>query len=59
MEDRIESLRGLKETLDLLFQAFCQRRIGKSWSGDLEQMRGWLNSQAPRPADVTVDFLER
>lgn len=42
LEGRIESLRGLKETLDLLFQVFCQRRIGKTWSADLEQMRGWL-----------------
>jgi hypothetical protein len=44
-EDRIESLRGLKETLDLLFQAFCERRIGKGWSGDLGQMQGWLNAK--------------
>lgn len=41
LEDRIEGIRGLKETLDLLFETFCERRIGKSWSGDLEQMRGW------------------
>ena len=45
LEDRIESLRGLKETLDLLFQAFCERRIGKGWSGDLGQMQGWLNAK--------------
>jgi len=45
LEDRIESLRGLKETLDLLFQAFCERRIGKSRSDDLEQMRGWLKTR--------------
>lgn len=45
LEDRIEGLRGLKETLNLLFQAFCERRIGKSWSGDLEQMQGWLKTK--------------
>jgi len=45
LEDRIESLRGLKATLGLLFQAFCERRIGKGWSGDLEQMRGWLKTR--------------
>ena len=44
-EDRIESLRGLKETLDLLLQAFCGQRIGKSWSSELEQMRRWLNTK--------------
>lgn len=45
LEDRIEGVRGLKETLDLLFQTFCERRIGKSWSGVLEQMRGWLKTR--------------
>ena len=44
-EGRIDSLRGLKETLDLLFQAFCARRIGKSWSGELEQIQGWLKTK--------------
>lgn len=42
LEDRIESVRGLHETVDLLFRAFCQQRIGKEWSGELEQMRQWL-----------------
>jgi len=45
LEDRIEGARGLKETLDLLFQAFCERRIGKNWSSDLEQMQGWLKAK--------------
>jgi hypothetical protein len=52
-EDRIDSVRNLSETLDLLFQAFCERRIGKRWSGELEQMRGWLESKlnaAQKPA---------
>ena len=47
-EDRIESVRGLHETVDLLFRAFCERRIGKSWSGELEQMRRWLKSSPAR-----------
>ncbi|MFO7907027.1 MAG: hypothetical protein ACQESR_01285 [Planctomycetota bacterium] len=42
LEERIDGLRRLKETVDLAFQTFCQRRIGKSWSNDLEQMQGWL-----------------
>jgi len=45
LEDRIEGLRALKETLDLAFQAFCGQRIGKNWSNDLEQMRGWLKTK--------------
>ncbi len=46
LEDRIESVRALHETVDLLFRAFCERRIGKNWSDDLDQMRRWLKSDA-------------
>jgi len=45
LEGRIESLRGLKETVDLTFQAFCQRRVGESWSEDLSQMQNWLKTR--------------
>ena len=48
LEDRIESVRGLHETVDLLFHAFCERRIGKNWSGELEQMRRWLKTDATK-----------
>jgi hypothetical protein len=47
-EDRIDSLRSLKDTLDLLFQTFCQQRIGAAWSAELEQMRSWLKSRPKR-----------
>jgi hypothetical protein len=47
VEDRIDGLRGLQETLELLFQAFCERRIGKQWPDDLRQIRRWLH---PRTA---------
>jgi hypothetical protein len=53
LEDRIESLRALSETVDLLFRAFCERRIGKSWSGELDQMCRWLKkdvTKAKKPA---------
>jgi hypothetical protein len=45
LEERIEALRGLKQTLDLLFQFFCQRRIGSDWSSDLNQIRHWLKAK--------------
>ena len=45
LEDRIEGLRGLYQTLDLLFQTFCERRVGKGWAGDLRQMRDWLKAK--------------
>jgi hypothetical protein len=48
LEDRIESFRGLQETLDLLYGAFCERRIGKSWPGELEKVRRWLKSDATK-----------
>ena len=48
VEDRIESVRGLHETLDLLFHAFLERRIGKTWSDDLEKMRHWLKTDATK-----------
>jgi hypothetical protein len=47
-EDRIESVRGLHETLDLLFRAFCERRLGKTWGSELEHIRGWLKKDPGR-----------
>jgi hypothetical protein len=44
-EDRIENIRGLSETIDLLFRAFCQQRVGKAWPGELEQIRRWLKTK--------------
>lgn len=49
LEDRIESVRALHETVGLLFEAFCQRRIDKAWSGgDLTAIRRWLKKGAGR-----------
>ncbi len=45
LEDRIEGIRSLKQTLDLLFKTFCKQRVGKNWSDDLGQMRGWLKAK--------------
>jgi hypothetical protein len=46
-EERISTFRHLVETLDLLFAAFCQRRFSKSWKRDVEEIRRWLQKQAP------------
>ncbi len=46
LEDRIDSLRDLHATVELLFRAFCQRRIGKGWSGELNEIRRWLKEGA-------------
>lgn len=42
LERRIESVRSLHETVGLLFRVFCDQRIGKSWTSELQQMRRWL-----------------
>jgi hypothetical protein len=54
MEDRIENLRVMKETLDLLFQAFCARRVGKEWSGDLKQMREMHSWKSSAPLRISI-----
>jgi hypothetical protein len=54
LESRIESLRGLNETVDLLFRAFCTLRIGKSWSGELDEMRRWLKADATKSRKRTA-----
>jgi hypothetical protein len=48
LEHRIESVRSLHETVDLLFRAFCEQRIGKNWHGELEHIRHWLKSDGAK-----------
>jgi len=45
---RIDALRGLVETLDLLFGKFCERRLSDAWLRDVKQMRRWLNRDAAK-----------
>ncbi len=44
LESRIDSLRDLVETLDLLYDAYGRRRTGPEWSGDLTRIRRWLTA---------------
>ena len=41
---RIDSLRHLTETLDLLFDAYCRRRAGSGWSQEVSRIRRWLTA---------------
>jgi hypothetical protein len=41
---RFDSLRHLTETLDLLFDAYRRRRIGKSWSKEVDRIKRWLTA---------------
>lgn len=42
---RIEGLRSLVESLDLLYAKFLERRIAKSWSNDIKEIRRWLTRE--------------
>ena len=48
LERRLESVRGLHETVALLFDAFCEQRIGKDWPGELNHMRRWLKTDTSK-----------
>ena len=43
--DRIESVRQLVETIDLLFEAFLDQRIGANWNAESGAMRKWLGRE--------------
>ncbi|MEZ6118868.1 MAG: hypothetical protein R3C28_20185 [Pirellulaceae bacterium] len=46
-EDRIITLRDFTETLDLLFHAFCAKRIGKAWKPELAKIQQWMAHSQP------------
>src|SRR5262249_47692316 len=41
---RLESIRHLAQTLDLLFDAYLRRRTSSVWSDDLGRIRRWLQA---------------
>ena len=41
---RVDSLRHLVETLDLLYDAFARRRSGPEWGHELGRIRHWLRA---------------
>jgi hypothetical protein len=49
LEERVAQLRHLLQTLDLLSDAFLQRRLGKDWSEELVRMRHWLHKDEQPP----------
>lgn len=44
LEERIEMLRHLRETIDLLYEGFCQRRASSAWPKELAKMQKWLQA---------------
>ena len=50
LDDRANQLRALIETLDLLYDAFGQKRFGKEWEQELLGMQKWLKREERRAA---------
>lgn len=50
LDDRANQLRALIETLDLLYNAFCEKRFGKDWEAELSGMQKWLKRDERRAA---------
>lgn len=47
LEERVQLLRHLVETLDLLFDAFRSHRTGSNWPRQLSQIKKWLQREEP------------
>lgn len=45
-EERVEQLRHLSDTVDLLFVAFLERRLSTDWESEAEMIRAWLQQES-------------
>ena len=43
--ERIDQIRELAETLDLLLGAFVERRLATAWRDDVKAIREWLDKE--------------
>lgn len=50
LDERADQLRGMIETLDLLFDAFGAKRFGKEWETELAAIQKWLKREDRRAA---------
>ena len=41
---RIEQIRHMTDTLDLLYAAFLQNRLGQGWGDNVGEIRQWLKA---------------
>lgn len=48
IEDRINAIRHLGDTIDGMFHTFCALRIGDTWQADLEKIQKWLERPSRR-----------
>jgi hypothetical protein len=52
LEKRVSQVRHLIDTVELLYDAFLKRRLGKGWQDERARMRRWL--QLPEQARITA-----
>jgi len=50
LDERADQIRSLIETLDLLYDAFGQKRFGKDWEQELHGIQKWLKREERRAA---------
>jgi hypothetical protein len=48
LEERVTQVRHLLETLDLVYAAFIQRRLGDPWTKEASKIKKWLHLE-PKP----------
>lgn len=48
IEDRINAIRCLSDTVDGMFHTFCDLRTSDAWDGDLEKIAKWLERPSKR-----------
>lgn len=51
-QDRVDQIRHLAETVDLLFVAFVHSRLSDSWPNDLKKIRDWLRDEDNASGDA-------
>lgn len=44
LDARIDAVRCLGETVDLMFQTFCEKRVSPAWNKDLDGIHRWLKA---------------
>lgn len=44
-EERINQIRSLLETLDLLYECFCKARLGDAWKSETTAMSRWIGNE--------------
>ena len=49
LEERVAAIRRLSETVDLLYSAFLECRLGRKWGTNLPQIQAWLATASCEP----------